>query len=736
MHVITAVFTQGRFGNGRGAEFIEAYTLYYWRPGMTDFFLYRDSLGRTVLPANDNTYTIANNTLEPPIFAQKIRLFPFSEQPRTPCVRLEYVGCIFKEGVVSYAIPQGMLRGSTLELMDHTYDGKEDPRTGELRGGLGQLVDGHFGYGNFKTGGQGLKGYEWLGWKRKSNQDSVNLVFAFDQVRSFQRVDIHTNNHFTKDIQVFRQARVYFSNEEDKFGDDRVVDFKYMPDLALENARNVSINLKNSHGQYCMLQLFFNAKWILISEITFYSTPKVENLFVVPKLQSESDLTSDSPIASDQVEVAPIDRLHPVDSSGHSTGDEVESSSQIGIIIGVLITVIFLLVMGITFVLHQARVSKEKRSTPTHLVSAKPEHVEYLTMASAVAVEKPTGISYEETIYEEPLNCLPSTRSYLSTEDLTDEYAEPGAISLSYSLSENIYAQANRLPPLPISHYARPCTPETARRPSNSSSATSPQLPEAAEAMARLNARLNQTSSNAGSLTGFKRSASIDTVNVELNEIDPKLLTLKEKLGNGQFGEIHLCQMKDDLVAVKFLQADCDPVTRSDFENEARILSSLRDPNLVRVLGVCYEDAVCMVCEYSIYGDLCQYLLDHVAETTLSKSPNVPTLSYGCLIYVASQIASGMKYLESLNFVHRDLAARNCLVGPRLQIKICDYGMSRSIYKGDYYRTESGCLLPIRWMSWESVLLVSSSNCAVELFCMNGLCRVSSRPKPMCGPLV
>ena len=56
----------------------------------------------------------------------------------------------------------------------------------------------------------------------------------------------------------------------------RVVDFSYMPDLAMENARNVTINLKEEHGQYVMLQLSFAAKWILISEITFFSGEKIK----------------------------------------------------------------------------------------------------------------------------------------------------------------------------------------------------------------------------------------------------------------------------------------------------------------------------------------------------------------------------------------------------------------------------------------------------------------------------
>lgn len=88
------------------------------------------------------------------------------------------------------------------------------------------------------------------------------------------------------------------------------------------------------------------------------------------------------------------------------------------------------------------------------------------------------------------------------------------------------------------------------------------------------------------------------------------------------------------------------------------------------------------------------------------------TVSFLCLFSIADllhmsvQISSGMKYLASLNFVHRDLATRNCLLDRHLTIKISDFGMSRNLYSSDYYRIQGRAVLPIRWMAWESILLV------------------------------
>ncbi|CAJ0930573.1 unnamed protein product [Ranitomeya imitator] len=85
------------------------------------------------------------------------------------------------------------------------------------------------------------------------------------------------------------------------------------------------------------------------------------------------------------------------------------------------------------------------------------------------------------------------------------------------------------------------------------------------------------------------------------------------------------------------------------------------------------------------------------------SNPGQPPPSLKKMIQMAGEIADGMAYLNANKFVHRDLAARNCMVSEDFTVKIGDFGMTRDIYETDYYRKGGKGLLPVRWMSPESL---------------------------------
>uniref|UniRef100_A0A8C9YJV8 receptor protein-tyrosine kinase n=1 Tax=Sander lucioperca TaxID=283035 RepID=A0A8C9YJV8_SANLU len=217
---------------------------------------------------------------------------------------------------------------------------------------------------------------------------------------------------------------------------------------------------------------------------------------------------------------------------------------------------------------------------------------------------------------------------------------------------------------------------------------------------------------------------SLTRKDISAAEFPRQHLIFREKLGEGQFGEVHLCEAEglpeflgegsplpdrdghSVLVAVKQLRADATSQARNDFLKEIKIMSRLNDPNIIRLLCVCVSsDPLCMVTEYMENGDLNMFLSQREIESTLTHANNIPSVSLSDLLHMSVQISSGMRYLASLNFVHRDLATRNCLLDRRLTIKIADFGMSRNLYSSDYYRIQGRAVLPIRWMAWESILL-------------------------------
>ncbi|XP_017892247.1 LOW QUALITY PROTEIN: tyrosine-protein kinase transmembrane receptor Ror-like [Ceratina calcarata] len=213
--------------------------------------------------------------------------------------------------------------------------------------------------------------------------------------------------------------------------------------------------------------------------------------------------------------------------------------------------------------------------------------------------------------------------------------------------------------------------------------------------------------------TGTLSSGSSRTSNNRVPQFTTNNVVLLQELGEGAFGKVYKGELQTGnkceppiYVAVKTLKENASPKTQSDFKREVDLMTDLRHPNIICLLGVILKgEPMCMLFEYMTQGDLHEFLICHSPRTDVPLNNGTgKILEQPEFLHIALQIASGMEYLASHHYVHRDLAARNCLVGDNLTVKISDFGLSRDIYSSDYYRVQSKSLLPVRWMPPESIL--------------------------------
>ncbi|GAV81732.1 U-box domain-containing protein/Pkinase_Tyr domain-containing protein [Cephalotus follicularis] len=142
------------------------------------------------------------------------------------------------------------------------------------------------------------------------------------------------------------------------------------------------------------------------------------------------------------------------------------------------------------------------------------------------------------------------------------------------------------------------------------------------------------------------------------------------KIAEGGYGSIYQGSLRQTEVAIKVVHSSSlqGPL---QFEQEVNLLSKLRHPNLVTLIGVCRE----------IWALVYEYLPDGSLEDHLICKGDTPPLSWQTRICIAIGLCSVLIFLHSSNpcVVHGNLKPGNILLDAKFACKLSDFGICRAL---------------------------------------------------------
>ncbi|RLN51778.1 hypothetical protein BBJ29_009681 [Phytophthora kernoviae] len=164
--------------------------------------------------------------------------------------------------------------------------------------------------------------------------------------------------------------------------------------------------------------------------------------------------------------------------------------------------------------------------------------------------------------------------------------------------------------------------------------------------------------------------------------IDFSVLEIKQRIGVGSTAVVYngLLHSKTPVAIKVYTPSSVTEDTVAEFSHEAALCGALNHPNIVKFFGMCVSPpTICLVSE------LCVGSLD-VVSLALARRQQQPRrqqflLNLGYMIDAARAVA----YLHSFSpaFVHRDIKPSNFLVDVEGNVKLTDFGESRSLPKAN-----------------------------------------------------
>ncbi|KAL5679893.1 hypothetical protein ACJX0J_006278, partial [Zea mays] len=144
-------------------------------------------------------------------------------------------------------------------------------------------------------------------------------------------------------------------------------------------------------------------------------------------------------------------------------------------------------------------------------------------------------------------------------------------------------------------------------------------------------------------------------------------------IGRGGFGAVYKGNLKNGTpIAIKKLAAESKQGI-SEFLTEINVISNVRHPNLIKLIGCCVEGSNrLLVYEYAENNSLANALLG-------PKNKCIP-LDWQKRVAICIGTASGLAFLHEEaqpRIVHRDIKASNILLDKKLLPKIGDFGLAK-----------------------------------------------------------